>query len=378
MKKKILVVFGTRPEAIKLAPVIIALEKEEIFELKVCVTSQHIELLQQVLQTFNITPDFDLSIMTVEQTLPKVVSNVLTGLTSVLEKVKPELVIVHGDTVTSFAASLAAFYQNVEIAHIEAGLRTHDLLFPWPEEANRQLTGVLAKHHFAPTECAKKNLLDEGKNINSIYVTGNTVVDALFMGLNKLKTDPELNNTITTKFATLKSKKIILVTCHRRENFGKRLKEICEALIEISKKHSDHQIVFPLHPNPQVLMPVKSILGGFSNILLLEALDYLSFIYLLDKCALVLTDSGGIQEEAPSLNKHVMVMRDETERVEAISSGAVTLVGTGTLRIVENVSLFLEKQHNPCKSDVFDNPFGDGHAAERIVIILKSLYGQNK
>ena len=377
--KKILLVFGTRPEAIKMAPLVKELQKEtRHFETKVCVTGQHREMLDQVLELFKISPDYDLNLMKSGQDLYDITSKVLLGMKEVLNDFKPNIVLVHGDTTTTLAASLAAFYQQIEIAHIEAGLRSNNLFSPWPEEANRKITSVLANYHFVPTIIARKNLLKENKNSKNILITGNTVIDALFLILNKIKIDKNLELQIKNRILNFgylfdNSKKIILITGHRRENHGEKFIEICEALKELALKYEDIDIVYPVHLNPNVQKPVYDILKSIENIYLIPPLQYEQFIYLMEKSYLIITDSGGIQEEAPSLGKPVLVMRDITERPEALQSGTVKLVGTDKYKIVSTVQRLLEDKAAYEKMSRAYNPYGDGKASEKIVEFLKNI-----
>lgn len=375
MKKKILVVFGTRPEAIKMASIIKEFQKyKDIFEVKICVTAQHREMLDHVLNIFNIVPDFDLNIMKKNQDLYDISSNILIKMKNILSIYKPDLVIVHGDTTTTSITALAAFYQKIKVAHIEAGLRTWNLYSPWPEEANRQITAILTEYHFAPTERNKKNLLKENKKESKIYVTGNTVIDSLFMALNKIEKDKKLKRNLQNIFHKLNinlNSKIILVTGHRRENFGEGFINICEALKEIAIRYSDIEIIYPVHLNPNVRRPVNKILNNINNIKLIEPLGYLEFIYLMNKSYIILTDSGGIQEEAPSLGKPVLVMRETTERQEAIEAGTVKLIGTDKEKIIKETIKLLINKKEYTKMSKACNPYGDGKAAERIVKILK-------
>ncbi|ELD8765570.1 UDP-N-acetylglucosamine 2-epimerase (non-hydrolyzing), partial [Vibrio cholerae] len=341
-KKKVLTVFGTRPEAIKMAPLVHALSLDGRFEAKVCVTAQHREMLDQVLDLFEIRADYDLNIMTPKQTLNDITARIILELRPVLQEFKPDIVLVHGDTATTFATSLAAYYEQIAVGHVEAGLRTGNIYSPWPEEANRKLTGVLAKYHFSPTETSKNNLLHENFTEESIFVTGNTVIDALLMIKDKLDQDSALKARLAAEFPYLDdNKKLILVTGHRRESFGSGFERICEALAQIANLHSDVQILYPMHLNPNVREPVSRILGKLENVFLVEPQQYLPFIYLMDRSYLILTDSGGIQEEAPSLGKPVLVMRETTERPEAVEAGTVKLVGTNVEKIVKNLDLLL-------------------------------------
>ncbi|ULF82357.1 non-hydrolyzing UDP-N-acetylglucosamine 2-epimerase [Vibrio alginolyticus] len=366
--KKVLTVFGTRPEAIKMAPLVHALATDERFEAKCCVTAQHREMLDQVLELFEITPDYDLNLMQQGQTLNDVTARILLELKPVLQEFKPDVVLVHGDTATTFATSLAAYYEQIPVGHVEAGLRTGNIYSPWPEEANRRLTGSLTKYHFAPTETSKQNLLKENFAEEDISVTGNTVIDALLMVQNKIENDSELNEELRAKFPFLDdSKKLILVTGHRRESFGGGFERICEALAQTAKAHSDVQILYPMHLNPNVREPVNRMLGDTDNVLLIEPQQYLPFIYLMSRAHIILTDSGGIQEEAPSLGKPVLVMRDSTERPEAVEAGTVKLVGTDVTKITESLDLLLGDQDEYKKMSFSHNPYGDGKASQRII-----------
>ena len=376
--KKVLLVFGTRPEAIKMAPVVKAIEKEKTLRLKVCVTAQHREMLDQVLEVFDIEPDYDLNIMQSKQDLYDITCNVLLDMKKVLEDFQPDIVLVHGDTTTTSAASLAAFYKKIKVGHIEAGLRTNDIYAPWPEEANRQITSVLANYHFAPTVTAKQNLLKENKKEENIIVTGNTVIDALFFTLEKIKNNDDLENKIKNalknRFAlSVLDSRFILVTGHRRENFGQGFVNICEAIKEIALANPDVAIVYPVHLNPNVQKPVKEILAGLFNVHLIEPLRYEEFVYMMDKSYLIITDSGGVQEEAPSLGKPVLVMRDTTERPEAVEAGTVKLVGVNRNKIVKEAQKLLEDQKEYDKMSKAHNPYGDGKASKRIVEFVKRL-----
>ncbi|GAB1077654.1 UDP-N-acetylglucosamine 2-epimerase (non-hydrolyzing) [Shewanella algae] len=367
-KKKVLTVFGTRPEAIKMAPLVHALASDDRFEAKCCVTAQHREMLDQVLELFDITPDYDLDLMRAGQTLNDVTSGIIQKLKLVLQEFKPDVVLVHGDTATTFAASLAAYYEQIAVGHVEAGLRTGNIYSPWPEEANRRLTGVLTEFHFAPTETSRQNLLKENFEPSKIIVTGNTVIDALLMVKDKIDSDTDLKKTIAAQFPFLEvNKKLILVTGHRRESFGGGFERICEALVTVARMHSDVQILYPMHLNPNVREPVNRILGDVDNILLVEPQQYLPFIYLMDKAHIILTDSGGIQEEAPSLGKPVLVMRDTTERPEAVEAGTVKLVGTNVNQIVSNLDELLCDADAYQKMSYAHNPYGDGKACQRIL-----------
>jgi len=375
--QKILIVFGTRPEAIKMAPLVKEFQKNsDLFEVKVCVTAQHREMLDQVLELFEITPEYDLDIMKPGQDLYDVTSNVLLGLKLILVDFKPDFVFVHGDTSTTFAAALATFYQQIPVAHIEAGLRTGDIYSPWPEEANRQLTTQIAKYHFAPTSTSRDNLLRENvKNVN-ITVTGNTVIDALFLALEKIKSDKQLETGIIQYLSRLDyefqdDKKIILVTGHRRENHGQGFINICSALKEIALYNPNIDIVYPVHLNPNVQKPVKELLSNVANIYLIEPLQYEQFIYMMDKSYFIITDSGGVQEEAPSLGKPVLVMRDATERPEALEAGTVKLVGTDIKLIVKEAQKLLDDKEEYIKMSQASNPYGDGHACQKVVSYCK-------
>ncbi|MGX9738980.1 non-hydrolyzing UDP-N-acetylglucosamine 2-epimerase [Pseudocitrobacter corydidari] len=370
---KVLTVFGTRPEAIKMAPLVHALARDPHFEAKVCVTAQHREMLDQVLNLFSIVPDYDLNIMSPGQGLTEITCRILEGLKPVLESFKPDVVLVHGDTTTTAAASLAAFYQRIPVGHVEAGLRTGNLYSPWPEEANRTLTGHLAMYHFAPTETSRQNLLKENIADTRIFVTGNTVIDALFWVRDRVLSNETLRNELSQRYPFLANgKKMILVTGHRRESFGRGFEHICHALAEIAATHPDVQIVYPVHLNPNVSEPVNRILGHVENVILIEPQDYLPFVWLMNHAWLILTDSGGIQEEAPSLGKPVLVMRDATERPEAIDAGTVRLVGTDSRRIVEEVSRLLHDENEYQAMSRAHNPYGDGQACERILSALKN------
>jgi len=366
--KKVLTVFGTRPEAIKMAPLVHKLAAESNIESKVCVTAQHREMLDQVLQLFDIKPDYDLNIMKPGQDLFDVTENILSGLKVVLDDFKPDIVLVHGDTTTTFSASLAAFYKQIDIGHVEAGLRTGDLYSPWPEEANRKLTGVLTRFHFAPTALSKSNLLNEHVPEERIIVTGNTVIDALLWVKEKLDSDLQLQSSLAAKFPFLnENKKMVLVTGHRRESFGGGFERICEALANIAKAQPDVQVVYPMHMNPNVREPVNRLLGNLDNVFLIEPQDYLPFVYLMNLSYLIITDSGGVQEEAPSLGKPVLVMRDTTERPEAIEAGTVKLVGTDVQRITTETLLLLTDPEQYQAMAKAHNPYGDGLACSVIV-----------
>jgi len=373
--KRVLLVFGTRPEAIKMAPLVKAFENEPSIESKVCVTAQHREMLDQVLEMFDIKPDYDLNIMKSGQDLFDVTSNVLLGLKDVLNDFSPDVVLVHGDTTTTSSASLAAFYNKIKVGHVEAGLRTGDMYSPWPEEANRQITGVLASYHFAPTTTSANNLLKENKNPNDIIVTGNTVIDALFFALDKIEKKDELKSkiieSISSQYELKDDKKIILVTGHRRENFGDGFINICEALKTIAIDNPDIDIVYPVHLNPNVQKPVHEILSDISNVYLINPLQYEQFIYMMNKSYFIITDSGGVQEEAPSLGKPVLVMRDTTERPEAVEAGTVKLVGTLKDTIIKEAQKLLDEKNEYEKMNKAHNPYGNGKACERIVNFIK-------
>ncbi|WP_339898718.1 UDP-N-acetylglucosamine 2-epimerase (non-hydrolyzing) [uncultured Gilvimarinus sp.] len=371
--KKVLTVFGTRPEAIKMAPLALMLENDERFDARVCVTAQHREMLDQVLELFKITPQYDLNLMKPGQDLTDVTTGILQGLKPVLSDFNPDIVLVHGDTATTFATTLACYYQQVAVGHVEAGLRTGNLYSPWPEEGNRKLTGAIAALHFAPTETSRQNLLNENVDESSITVTGNTVIDALLSVVESLKVDTEMAEGLWSRFPFLDdSKRMILVTGHRRESFGGGFERICQALAEISVRHPDCQIVYPVHLNPNVQEPVKRLLSEHDNIHLIEPLDYLPFVYLMSRSEIILTDSGGIQEEAPSLGKPVLVMRETTERPEAVTAGTVKLVGTDVKKIVSEIDTLLNDENAYKKMSFAHNPYGDGKACQRI---LDTLHG---
>ena len=372
--KKVLLVFGTRPEAIKMAPLALQLQQDtENFETKVCVTGQHRQMLDQVLELFKLKPDFDLNLMKPGQTLSDVTSGVLKGLEQVFAEWLPDVVLVHGDTATTFAASLAAYYHKIEVGHVEAGLRTGDIYSPWPEEANRKLTGSLANYHFAPTQSSYDNLIKENIDPKNIIITGNTVIDALLVVKEKVENDQEIIAQFEQQFNFLdSSKKLILVTGHRRENFGQGFLNICQALANLAKRYSDVQIVYPVHLNPNVQKPVNELLAGIENIHLIAPQDYLPFVYLMNQSYLILTDSGGIQEEAPSLGKPVLVMRDTTERPEAVAAGTVKLVGTNADLIESSVIELIENQALYQMMAESHNPYGDGTSCQKIINALKN------
>jgi len=379
MSIKVLSIFGTRPEAIKMAPLVHALTNAEGIEAKVCVTAQHREMLDQVLNLFEIIPDYDLNIMQPHQSLEQVTTNILLGLKPVLQEFTPDIVLVHGDTATTFAASLAAYYQQIPVGHVEAGLRTGNIYSPWPEEGNRKLTGAIAQLHFAPTEISKQNLINEGVNPNQLIVTGNTVIDALLIINAKLTKEPDLKATLEALFPQIDpTKKLILVTGHRRESFGDGFERICEALAQIAANNSDVQVVYPVHLNPNVREPVNRILQGINNIHLIEPQDYLPFVYLMTQAYIILTDSGGIQEEAPSLGKPVLVMRDETERPEAVNAGTVKLVGTNKDTIIKEIELLLNDRELYRAMSLAHNPYGDGQACQWIVDTIKHHFNVRK
>ena len=364
---RILIIFGTRPEAIKMAPVVNKFQQDSRFETKVCVTAQHRGMLDQVLELFAIEPDYDLDIMRKNQGLTGITCAILSGLETILRRFAPHRVLVHGDTSTTFAATLAAYYQKIPVGHVEAGLRTGNIYSPWPEEANRKLTGALADLHFAPTETARENLLKENVSPDRILVTGNTVIDALHQVRETLQTDKQLQNELDKRFPFIdKSQKVILVTGHRRESFGGGLENICQALKKLAERE-DVQIIYPVHLNPNVQEPVHRILNGIDKIHLIEPQDYLPFVYLMNYSYIILTDSGGVQEEAPSLGKPVLVMRETTERPEAVSAGTVKLVGSDKNKIIDNVITLLDDPDAYNSMSFAHNPYGDGMASQRIV-----------
>jgi UDP-N-acetylglucosamine 2-epimerase (non-hydrolysing) len=374
MVRRVLIIFGTRPEAIKMAPVVKELKKyPEEFETIVCVTAQHREMLDQVLRLFDITPDYDLNIMKPQQDLFDLTCNILKGLKSILDKEHPALVMVHGDTTTTMAASIASYYNRIPLGHVEAGLRTTNKYAPFPEEINRRITGCLADYHFAPTETTMGNLIREGVPKERIWVTGNTVIDALLDVLSMIHRSGKISGEMRSRFSFLDTrKKLILVTGHRRENFGNGFENICHALKEIATTHRNVEIVYPVHLNPNVQEPVYRILSGCPSIYLIEPLEYLPFVYLMDRSYFLITDSGGIQEEAPAIGKPVLIMRETTERPEAIDAGTVLLVGTEKNRIVYAVNnlLYNFNRYNDMATKI--NPYGDGKAAHRIIDILLS------
>lgn len=373
MKKKILTVFGTRPEAIKMAPLVKLLTAAEGFDTRVCVTAQHREMLDQVLHLFDIEPEYDLDIMKPGQTLSDITSEILTRIEAPLKEFRPDIVLVHGDTSTTLATTLAAYYQQVPIGHVEAGLRTGNLRSPWPEEANRKLTGALANLHFAPTDQSRANLLAENVAEDSIHVTGNTVIDALLMVKAKLERDETLSRELAVRFAPVlrEDARLVLITGHRRENFGGGFERICAAIADLAHRYPDADFVYPVHLNPNVREPVNRVLAGMDNVHLIDPVDYLPFVYLMIRSHIILTDSGGIQEEAPSLGKPVLVMRDTTERPEAVKAGTVKLVGTNIVDIVEGVCDLMDNAESYKEMSVAHNPYGDGRACQRIQEVLE-------
>ena len=382
--KTIMLVFGTRPEAIKMCPLVKEFQKyPNDFRTIVCVTGQHREMLDQVLQIFDVTPDYDLNIMKQGQDLYDVTSRVLLGMRDVLKQEQPDVVFVHGDTTTSTAAAIAAFYQQIPVAHVEAGLRTHNIYSPWPEEMNRQITSRIAAYNYAPTPLSRQNLLQENVSNDTITVTGNTVIDALYMVVDKIKNDQQLGKQLAQNICIAgydvnrlnSEKKMVLITGHRRENFGDGFINMCTAIKDLTQKYPDVDFIYPMHLNPNVRKPIHEVFGedlnDLGNMFFIEPLEYLNFVYLMEKCTIVLTDSGGIQEEAPGLGKPVLVMRDTTERPEAVDAGTVKLVGTNYQKIVDNVSQLLDdlEYYNTMSKAV--NPYGDGKACERIVNQLR-------
>ena len=377
--KKVMLVFGTRPEAIKMAPLVKELQKQlDKFETIVCVTGQHREMLDQVLNLFDIKPDFDLNIMKQGQDLYDITSRILLGMRDIFSRIVPDIVLVHGDTTTSTATALAAFYRQIPVGHVEAGLRTHNIYSPWPEEMNRQITGRIASFNFTPTPLSRQNLLDEGIAPGKILVTGNTVIDSLYLVVKKIEDDCELSSSLEERINSLgydtsrikdSRKKLVLITGHRRENFGDGFLNICNAIKTLCEKYPDVDFVYPMHLNPNVRKPINEIFGelSLSNIFFIEPLEYLPFIYLMEKSFIVLTDSGGIQEEAPGLGKPVLVMRDTTERPEALDAGTVKLVGTDYDKIINEVSLLLDDKEHYMQMSKAVNPYGDGKACGRIV-----------
>lgn len=372
----VMTIFGTRPEAIKMAPVVRELQRRpDLFRSLVCVTAQHRQMLDQVLDLFDLRPDFDLDIMKPGQDLYDVTANVLLGMRNVLREVRPDIILVHGDTTTTMAAALAGYYARIPVGHVEAGLRTHNKFAPFPEEINRQVAGVVCDLHFAPTEQARANLLREGVADSAIVVTGNTVVDALLSIVGRIGRDDKLTREMEARFSFLNpSRRLVLVTGHRRENFGEGFENICRALVELARRHDDVEILYPVHLNPNVQEPVKRILGGegAANIHLIDPLDYLPFVYAMNRAHLIITDSGGVQEEAPSLGKPVLVMRETTERPEAVAAGTVRLVGTDFDRIVAEATLLLSDAEAYGAMSRAHNPYGDGRAAGRIAAALEA------
>lgn len=372
--KRILIVFGTRPEAIKLAPLILRLRQSASFHVQVCVTGQHRQMLDQVLHLFDIVPDFDLDLMRTDQDLNSIAARMLTGIGNVLTRADPDYVLVHGDTTTTMAASLAAFHHHVPVGHIEAGLRTGDLQSPWPEEANRRITDLLTDIYFAPTDQAKTNLLNEGVAPSRIRVTGNTVIDALLITRQHIDDDADLQASLAANYPFLDPiKKLVLVTGHRRESFGNKFRSFCEALRMLALRWPDVQIVYPVHLNPRVQGPVHDVLSNLPNVSLIEPQDYLPFVYLMSRCELIVTDSGGIQEEAPAMGKPVLVTRDKTERPEAVTAGTAQLVGTDRDTIVAAVERLLLDPYAYAKMAHAHNPYGDGHASDRILQALQGI-----
>lgn len=383
--KKIMLVFGTRPEAIKMAPLVKEFQKyPEQFQTIVCVTGQHREMLDQVLQLFEIVPDYDLNIMKQGQDLYDVTARVLTGMRSVFKEAQPEVVLVHGDTTTSTSAALAAFYQQIPVGHVEAGLRTHNIYSPWPEEMNRLITGRIASYHFSPTPLSRQNLIDEGIKEKAITVTGNTVIDALYMVVGKIKNNRSLNAQLKSFLnkagydvnRLIDKRRLVLITGHRRENFGDGFIHMCKAIKSLAEKYPQVDFVYPMHLNPNVRKPIREVFGTeqLHNMFFIEPLEYLAFVYLMEKSTIVLTDSGGIQEEAPGLGKPVLVMRDITERPEALEAGTVKLVGTDYDKIVCEVSALLDDQDYYDRMSKAVNPYGDGKACERIVSHLNNTF----
>ena len=389
MKKKVMLVFGTRPEAIKMAPLVKAFQKHpEEVETVVCVTGQHREMLDQVLRIFNVVPDYDLNIMKSGQDLYDITSRVVLGMRDVLKESQPDVVLVHGDTTTSMAAALAAFYLQIPVGHVEAGLRTHNIYSPWPEEMNRQITGRIATFNLSPTALSRQNLLEEGVSEDKIIVTGNTVIDALHMMVERIKSDATLSANLQSELKSRGydvgrladgTRRMVLITGHRRENFGEGFKHICQAIKTLSERYPEVDFVYPMHLNPNVRRPIKEVLGDAltadNNLFFIEPLEYLDFVFLMEKSNIVLTDSGGIQEEAPGLGKPVLVMRDTTERPEALEAGTVKLVGTDYDKIVSHVSQLLDSREHYEQMSKAVNPYGDGLACSRIVDhIIESIH----
>ena len=389
MKKKVMLVFGTRPEAIKMAPLVKAFQKHpEEVETVVCVTGQHREMLDQVLRIFNVVPDYDLNIMKSGQDLYDITSRVVLGMRDVLKESQPDVVLVHGDTTTSMAAALAAFYLQIPVGHVEAGLRTHNIYSPWPEEMNRQITGRIATFNLSPTALSRQNLLEEGVSEDKIIVTGNTVIDALHMMVERIKSDATLSANLQSELKSRGydvgrladgTRRMVLITGHRRENFGEGFKHICQAIKTLSERYPEVDFVYPMHLNPNVRRPIKEVLGDAltadNNLFFIEPLEYLDFVFLMEKSNIVLTDSGGIQEEAPGLGKPVLVMRDTTERPEALEAGTVKLVGTDYEKIVSHISQLLDSREHYEQMSKAVNPYGDGLACSRIVKhIIESIH----
>ncbi|MBQ4292981.1 MAG: UDP-N-acetylglucosamine 2-epimerase (non-hydrolyzing) [Muribaculaceae bacterium] len=385
--KKIMLVFGTRPEAIKMAPLVKELQSHaDEFETVVCVTAQHREMLDQVLSIFEITPDYDLNIMRKGQDLYDVTSRVLLGMRDVLSEVRPDLVLVHGDTSTSTAAALAAFYRQIPVGHVEAGLRTYDIYSPWPEEMNRQLTGRIATLQLSPTQRSRQNLLNEGTPESHITVTGNTVIDALHMVVRKIEADKDLERKVRDYIATMgydlsrldSCRRLVLITGHRRENFGDGFLNICNAIKDLAERYPDVDFLYPMHLNPNVRRPINEVFSGIehANVFFIEPVDYLYFVYLMKSSYIILSDSGGIQEEAPSLGKPVLVMREVTERPEALEAGTIRLVGTNRQLIVDEASKFLDDEEYYLANQRIANPFGDGHACQRIYEFIKKFFNK--
>jgi UDP-N-acetylglucosamine 2-epimerase (non-hydrolysing) len=371
--RRVLSIFGTRPEAIKMAPVVRALELDSRFQSLVCVTAQHRHMLDQVLEIFGVTPDYDLDLMTSGQDLTDITVGVLTGLRQIIAEANPDIILVHGDTTTTLAATLAGYYAKIPVAHVEAGLRTGNRYSPWPEEINRKVASAVATLHFAPTKQARSNLVAENIEPSDIFVTGNTVVDALLGVVARIESSPELSKSLSEDVQLSEIRRTILVTGHRRENFGAGFERICHAL-SILAARPDVEIIYPVHLNPNVREPVKRLLGELPNVRLLPPLDYLPFVNVLRRAHLVLTDSGGVQEEAPSLGKPVLVMRDTTERPEAVDAGTVKLVGTNVDKIVSEASRLLDDEHAYLTMSIAHNPYGDGNAARRIIAALASYF----
>ncbi|MBQ7212592.1 MAG: UDP-N-acetylglucosamine 2-epimerase (non-hydrolyzing) [Muribaculaceae bacterium] len=385
--KKIMLVFGTRPEAIKMAPLVKELQSHaDEVETVVCVTAQHREMLDQVLSIFEITPDYDLNIMRKGQDLYDVTSRVLLGMRDVLSEVRPDLVLVHGDTSTSTAAALAAFYRQIPVGHVEAGLRTYDIYSPWPEEMNRQLTGRIATLQLSPTQRSRQNLLNEGTPESHITVTGNTVIDALHMVVKKIEADKDLERKVRDYIATMgydlsrldSGRRLVLITGHRRENFGDGFLNICNAIKDLAERYPDVDFLYPMHLNPNVRRPINEVFSGIehANVFFIEPVDYLYFVYLMKSSYIILSDSGGIQEEAPSLGKPVLVMREVTERPEALEAGTIRLVGTNRQLIVDEASKFLDDEEYYLANQRIANPFGDGHACQRIYEFIKKFFNE--